>query len=102
MAIDSDAEIQCSDAVTTAVDEPAKCAATTTIEPIASIPPGGAAFPEYTKPRRSTFGPLLQVWHEWSSCSVVSQQAACPRIRKPVMISRIAELYLRQGQPCDY
>jgi hypothetical protein len=98
MVIASDAETQRADAA----NELAECIATATTEHTPSIPPGSATFPEYTKPRRSRFGPLLQVWHEWSSCSAVTQQAACPRIKKLVTASRTVELYLRQGQPCDY
>jgi hypothetical protein len=86
----SDAETQHTDIATTVADEPAKCAATATTESTASIPLGSATFPKHTQPRRSRFGPLFQVWHEWSSHSVVSQQATCPRIRKPVMTSRTA------------
>jgi hypothetical protein len=83
------------DVETTAADEQLERTATAMTEPTASILPGSATFPECTKPRRSRFGPLLQVWHEWSSRSAVSQQASCHRIRKPVTTSRTAELHLR-------
>jgi hypothetical protein len=60
MATVLDAETQCSDAVTTAADEPVECTAIGTIEPSASIPPDSATFPECTKPRRSRFGPCFK------------------------------------------
>jgi hypothetical protein len=102
MVTATDAETQHANAATIVADEPAECTATAATEPTTSIPPSSATFPEDTKPRRPRFGPLFHVWHEWSSRLIVSQQAVCPRIRKPVTTSRTTELYLWQGQPCDY
>jgi hypothetical protein len=45
MAVAPDAETQCSDAVTTAADEPVECITTAMTGPIASIPPDSATFP---------------------------------------------------------
>jgi formylmethanofuran:tetrahydromethanopterin formyltransferase len=101
MAAASNAETQCADVATTTADELAKCTATAMVESTVNTLPCSATFPEYTKPRRTRFGPLLQVWHEWSSRSAVSKQVTHHRIREPVMTSRTAELYLWQGQPCD-
>jgi hypothetical protein len=55
----SDAETQHADVATTVADDLAECTATAMVEPTSSIPPSSATFPEYTKPRRSSFGPLL-------------------------------------------
>jgi hypothetical protein len=68
-------EAKCSIAVNTAEDEPTKCAVAAVTELATSISPNSATYTECTKPRRSRFGPLFQVWHEWSSRPTVSQQA---------------------------
>jgi hypothetical protein len=84
------------------VDEPAEYSTVVVPEPATSIPPDSTVFAECPVPRRLRFGPLFQMWHEWSFCSLVSQQAICSRSREPFMTSRAAELCLQQGQPCDY
>jgi hypothetical protein len=68
-----DAETKCSIVANTTADEPTRCAAATAIDPATSISPHSATYTECTKPRRSRFGPLFQLWHEWSSCPTVSQ-----------------------------
>jgi hypothetical protein len=102
MATTPDAEAKYSVAANTAPDELAKFAAAATAEPTTCTSPRSATYTECTKPRKSRFGPLFQVWDEWSSCPTVPQQAVCSWNRRPVTTSRIAELYLRQGQPRDY
>jgi hypothetical protein len=69
-----DAETKCSVAVNITADEPTRCAAAATTEPATNISPHSATYIECTKLRRSRFGPLFQVWHEWSSHLIVSQQ----------------------------
>jgi hypothetical protein len=93
-AIVPDAETKCSIAVNIVADEPTRCAAAAAIEPATSILPHSATYIECTKPRRSRFRPLFQVWHEWSSRPTVSQQAVRSWSRRPVTISRAAELHL--------
>jgi hypothetical protein len=73
MAIVPDAETKCSYVANIAADEPTRCAAVAMTEPATSISPHSATYTECTKPRRSWFGPLFQVWHEWSSRAAVSQ-----------------------------
>jgi hypothetical protein len=102
MATVPDAETKCSIAANITADELTRCAATATTEPATSISPHSATYAEWTKPRRSRFGPLFQVWHEWSSHPIVSQQAVRSWSRRPVTTSRAAELHLRQDQPRDY
>jgi hypothetical protein len=97
-----EAEAKCSIVVNTTADEPAKCVAAATVEPTTSTSPDSATYTECTKPRKSRFGPLLQVWHEWSSHPTVSQQVVCSRSRRTATTSRTVELHLRQGQPRDY
>jgi hypothetical protein len=75
MATIPDAEAKCSVALNTTADEPAKCAAVAMTEPATSISPSITTNTECTKPRRSRFGPLFQVWHELSSRQIVSQHA---------------------------
>jgi hypothetical protein len=72
-----DAEAKCSVAANTVADEPAKCTAASMTEPTTSISPNNTTYTYCTKPRRSRFEPLFQVWHEWSSRPTVSQQAVC-------------------------
>jgi hypothetical protein len=97
-----DAETKCSTAANTTADELTRCATAATTEPTTSISPHNATYIECTKPRRSWFGPLFQVWHEWSYHPIVSQQAVRSWSRRPVMTSRAVELHLRQDQPRDY
>jgi hypothetical protein len=54
-------------AVTPVADVPVECETAAALESGASIPPGRAVFAECPKPRRPGFGPLFQVWHEWST-----------------------------------
>jgi hypothetical protein len=96
------AETKCSTVANTTADEPTRCAIVATTEPATSISPHSATYIECTKPRRSWFGPLFQVWHEWSYHPIVSQQAVRSWSRRPVMTSRAVELHLRQDQPRDY
>jgi hypothetical protein len=97
-----DAETKCSIAVNITAYEPKRCAAAATTETTTSTSPHSATYAECTKPRRSRFGPLFQVWHEWSPRPTVSQQVVRYWSRRPVMTSRAPKLHLRQGQPRDY
>jgi hypothetical protein len=96
------AETKCSIAVNIAADEPTRCAAIAMIETTTSNSPHNATYAECTKPRRSRFGLLFQVWHEWSSRPTVSQQTVRSWSMRPAMTSRAAKLHLWQDQPCDY
>jgi hypothetical protein len=96
------AKDECPNAVTLAVDESTECATAVVLEFAASILPDSAVFAECPKPRKPGFGPLFQVWHEWTFFSIVSQQAICPKSREPVTTSRVTKLCLWQGQPYDY
>jgi hypothetical protein len=96
------ADAKCSIAANTIADEPAKCAAAAIAEVATSTSLRSATYTECTKPRKSRFGPLFQVWHEWSSRLIVSQQAIWSWSRRPVMTLRTAELHLWQRQPRDY
>jgi hypothetical protein len=97
----SDAEAKCSVAANTTVDEPTKYATAAATKPATSTSLHSATYTECTKPWKSRFGPLFQVWHEWSSGLIESQQAVCSWSRRPVTTSRIVELDLWQGQPRD-
>jgi hypothetical protein len=98
-----DVETKCSITANITADELTRCAAAAAaIEPTTSISPHSATYTECTKPRRSKFGPLFQVWHEWSSRPIVSQQVTCSWSRRPITTSRTTELHLQQGQPRDY
>jgi hypothetical protein len=70
-----DAETKCSIAANITADEPTRCATAATTEITTSTSPHSTTYVECTKSRRSRFGPLFQVWHEWSSRPTVSQQA---------------------------
>jgi hypothetical protein len=77
MATVPDADTKCSIAANIIADEPTICVVAATTGPATSILPHSVTYAECTKPRRSRFGPLFQVWHEWSSRPTVSQQAVC-------------------------
>jgi hypothetical protein len=70
-----DAKTKCSIAVNITADKPTRCAAADTTETTTNTSPHNATYAECTKPRKSRFGPLFQVCHEWSSRSTMSQQA---------------------------
>jgi hypothetical protein len=92
-----DVETKYSIVVNITVDEPLGCTVVATTQTTTGIPPHSATYAECAKPRRSRFGALFEVWHEWSSRLTMPQQAVCYWSRKPVMTSRVAELHLRQG-----
>jgi hypothetical protein len=91
------AKTKCSVAANITADEPPGCTAAATIETTIGTPPHNATYAECAEPRRSRFGALFQVWHEWSSLPTMPQQAVCYWSRKPVMTSRVVELHLWQG-----
>jgi hypothetical protein len=92
-----DGETKCSVAANITADEPPGCTAAATIETTIGTPPDNATYAECAEPRRSRFGALFQVWHEWSSLPTMPQQAVCYWSRKPVMTSRVTELHIWQG-----
>jgi hypothetical protein len=70
-----DAEAKCSDAASTTAAEPPGHTDAALTEPVTGTPPFSATFAWCAEPRRSRFGALFQVWHEWSSRPTLPRQA---------------------------